>query len=479
MTHTPMKKILLILVIFLSIGIFGAYYWFHGITNKIFIPHAKFASATVNSIQEHLAEKTPFTIALLGYGGGNHDGAYLTDSIMVVHIDPKTQKIFLISIPRDIWIKIPTDGKSGSYWKINAAYSLGLDDINYPNKQAQFKGADGGGKLAEYTIGQVIGLPIDYFVGMDFSGFKHTIDTLGGVDVTVETAFTDPQYPIDGKEDDSCKHTDDDIKAFTATDSAEQDLPAFFPCRYLNLHFNAGLQHMDGETALEYVRSRHSTEDGTDFGRAKRQRNLLVAVKQKIFSAGVIPQIIPFMTSLGDDFKTDLSLDDVRVLLQNASSLNKYSIETLALTDQNYLMDTQSSNGQDILAPKDGLDNWTSVHTYLSDTFSGKPQPVAALVQVENGTTVAGLAGIATNRLKAENITTLDPINDQNQNVKFTTITLLSKNINKADVAIIEKEFGVKEVSYQSASKQTQYNILVILGNDYYVKEGKKVNTEP
>src|SRR5438270_12435011 len=116
-----MKKIILpLLAIVILIGI-ATYLWFHSITNKIFIPHTKVASAALNSIQEALDNKTPINLILLGYGGGNHDGAYLTDSIIAVHIDPKSQKVFLVSIPRDTWVKIPTDGNDGSYSKINAA----------------------------------------------------------------------------------------------------------------------------------------------------------------------------------------------------------------------------------------------------------------------------------------------------------------------------------------------------------------------
>lgn len=471
-----MKKALLFLTVIAVIGIASAYMWFHSVTTKIFIPHAKTASVNTNSLQAHFAQKTPFNLVLLGYGGGNHDGAYLTDSIMVVHIDPKTQKVFLVSIPRDIWVTIPTDGKAGSHWKINAAYAFGLDDTTYPNKQDQFKGPDGGGRLAEYVIGKVTGLPIDYFVGMDFSGFKTTIDTLGGVDVTVETAFTDPQYPIDGKEDESCGHTDAEIQTFTATDSAEQDLPTFFPCRYENLQFVAGPQHMDGTTALSYVRSRHSLQDGTDFGRAKRQRNLLVAVKQKIFSAGFIPKIVPFMTSLGDDFRTDFSMGDVTLLLQNATGLDKYQIQTLALTDQNYLKEAISSNGQDVLMPKDGEDNWTDIHNYLSDTFSGKPQPVKALVQVENGTSIPGLAGLAVNRLKNDNIQVLNPADALTQNFLKTTVTVYDKNISSTDLTALKKEFG-PNITF-STVKPTGYNVLVIVGQDYNTMGDKKVTNQ-
>ena len=452
----------------------GFYLWFHGITKKIFIPHGQTA-VQINSIQEHLATKTPITIVLLGYGGGTHDGAYLTDSMLAIHIDPKQQKITLISVPRDLWVKIPTDGPTSSYWKINAAYEIGLDDVSYPNKQSQFKGQDGGGHLAEYMVSEVVGFPVDYFVGMDFSGFKHTIDTLSGVDITVETAFTDTQYPIDGKEADLCGHQPSEIPLLDAQ-AASTSPELVYPCRYENLHFDSGLQHMDGERALSYVRSRHSLQDGTDFGRAKRQRNLLIAVKQKILSPTFIPQIIPFITSLGDDFKTDLSSGDIETLLSNVASLNKYTIDTLSIQD--YLADANSNDGQAILQPKDGLDNWTSIHTYITDTISGKPQQTSALVRVENGTSIPGLAGLAVNRLKNENIKTLDPKNYDSQTYQQTTITVYDKNISQADLDTIKKEFGTNILTYDS-SKQSEYNVLVIVGNDYNEKEGKKILNEP
>lgn len=369
-----MKKILVTVLSLFFITIVISYFWLQSISKKIFIPPAKTAVAVVskNPIQQALDKKTPINILLLGYGGGSHDGAYLTDSIITVHIDPKTQKIFLISIPRDIWVKIPTRGEDGSYSKINAAYQIGLDDINYPEKKEEFTGVGGGGKLTEYAVSRVTGLPINSFVGIDFSGFTKSIDTLGGVDIVVEKAFDDYEYPIEQKETESCGHTETEIASLSAqlaSPSAALTQLDAFPCRYEHLHFDAGNQHMDGATVLKYARSRHSLQDGTDFGRTQRQRNLLVAVKQKIFSVGFIPQIVPFMTSLGDDLRTDLALDDVRVLVQNASLLNKYQIISLALTGDNYLQDAVSSDGQSILESKDGLDDWTSVHTWLTDEF--------------------------------------------------------------------------------------------------------------
>ena len=463
-----MKKLVLFFLLFCILSASVGYLWYRRVSNKIFVKSGT-QKAAVNlptTLKGYFDTKTPFTVLVAGYGGGTHDGAYLTDTMIVVHVDPKTQKIFLISIPRDIWIKIPTDGTNGKYWKLNAAYTLGLDNTQFPNKLPEFKGTDGGGRLAEYAVGQVTGLTIPYFVGLDFSGFTHTIDTLGGVDINVNPAFTDPEYPIEGKEADLCGHTPEEIPALdaqVATTAAE----LVYPCRYETLHFDKGLQHMDGATALKYVRSRHSMEDGTDFGRAQRQRKLILAVKQKVFSIGFASRVIPFISSLGDDFRTDLTPDDVKTILEHATELNGYSVDTMALTDQNYLTDTFSADNQSILASIDGLDRWDSVHTWLANTFAGLPVPVLPVVRVLNGTKTPGLAQYATDQLSAMYVQTRAPGSVTDHATPKTTITVYTPNVPSDALSALMKTFHVTSVNMAQSGTPSAYNIEVVLGTDY------------
>lgn len=465
------KAIIFVLVVVVSCIVAG-YIWFNRVADKIFIAHTKTGTQQESdtTIEDHLAHKTPFTVLFLGYGGGSHDGTYLTDSIIAVHVDPKTQKVFLISIPRDTWVKIPTTQTESVHAKINAAYSIGLNDKGYPDKKAEFSGEAGGGKLAEYVVSQVVEFPIQYFVSIDFSGFTSTIDTLGGVDITVERAFDDYQYPIAGKEVDPCGLLESDIATFSAAIATKSatELEAF-PCRFEHLHFDSGKQYMNGATALKYTRSRYSAQDGNDFGRAQRQRNLLVAVKEKVISIGFIPKIIPFMSSLGDDVRTDLTPDDSKTIIENASSLSKYQVISLALTDQNYLKESVSSSGQSILSSRNGMDNWKNVHTWLANEFSGKPQSATALVKVVNGTPTAGLALQATNLLNASNIETVAPATASQSNVTKTTITIYEKTIPKADLDTIKKQIGVNTVTV-APKTQNEYNVLVTIGTDYKSK---------
>lgn len=330
------------------------------------------------------------------------------------------------------------------------------------------RGSDGGGRLAEYMVSQVSGVPVDYFVGVDFTGFTKTIDTLGGVDINVQPGFDDPGYPNEASASANCGHTDDDIKAFTATVSAESDIWAYFSCRYETVHFDSGQQHMDGARALIYVRSRHSTTDGTDFGRAKRQRNLLEAVAQKIFTVGFIPKIIPFMNSLNDDVRTDLAPPDIQALIQHAAEMRAYQIIPLALTDQNYLIDSFTNEGQSVLVPKDGQDTYTNIHKWIADSFAGIQPPLPAVVQVENGTKTPGLAQSVSDKLASLNISTLPPKN-AGISQSVTSIIAYGKNIIPSDIALLKKEFNVSDITYETATS-SGYNVRIVVGENYTSK---------
>ena len=138
----------------------------------------------------------PLTTLLMGYGGGNHEGGLLTDTMMLAVIDPDSQTITLMSLPRDLWVNLPVIGEETHGYKINAAYAIGSDDKGYRYKLPQYTGPAGGGELAKFAVKQATGLQVDKFITLNFSGFQRSIDVLGGVDVNIEKAFTDPVYPI-------------------------------------------------------------------------------------------------------------------------------------------------------------------------------------------------------------------------------------------------------------------------------------------
>jgi anionic cell wall polymer biosynthesis LytR-Cps2A-Psr (LCP) family protein len=137
---------------------------------------------------------------------------------------------------------------------------------------------------------------------IDFSGFKKIIDAVGGIDIEVEKGFVDKEYPISGKENDFCGG---DPK---------------YACRYETVQFERGLQHMDGEKAFKYVRSRHAEgEEGTDFARDKRQQEVILAVKNKILSYPLWKErekIKEIITVVDKMFQTDMSWSEKIILLK-------------------------------------------------------------------------------------------------------------------------------------------------------------------
>jgi LCP family protein required for cell wall assembly len=272
------------------------------------------------SISNKFANGQRVNIALYGYGGDGHDGAYLSDSIMVVSIQPRGDgnkpQIAEISIPRDWFVPIPVGGPQKTYYaRVNEAYSIGQSGL--PISTAASGGDHGGGNLGDATLANMLGVHIDHFIGLDFTAFRSAVDSVGGIDLTVEHTFTDNNYPR-GECDPAAAHPD---------------------CSVETIHFNAGPQHMDGATALIFARSRESSDaqEGTNFARNKRQQLVLTAIKQKVLSIGGLRNLPDLLNSLGDHVKTDLPLGDALALYDLVKNVDTSRIEHVSIDDTNFI----------------------------------------------------------------------------------------------------------------------------------------------
>lgn len=301
-------------------------------------------------------------ILILGIGGGTHDGPDLTDTIIYASLDQKANKITLVSIPRDLWIP---DLQA----KINTAYADGETD-------GQHKGLI----LAKAAIGKVIGQPVDYGFRIDFGGFVKAIDEVGGVDVTVADTLDDYNYPIEGKEDDPCGLSSAEIQSFTATDSAEADIMAKFSCRYKHLHFDKGLQHMDGTTALEFVRSRHGVgSEGTDFARSRRQHLVIEAFRSKLLSLQILlnpGKIINLYNILKDSVDTDIQQEEIALFIQLAQKMQHATITSTVIDFGDYQQGragllvnppiSSNYNYASVLLPRIGDGNFSEIQAFVA-----------------------------------------------------------------------------------------------------------------
>ncbi len=247
----------------------------------------------------------------------NADGShtYLAQTDIVVTIDPATKSVGMLSIPRDFYINVPNNGMH----KLDEAYALG--------GPASGNGAysPGGVALSRLTIEQDFGIPINYYAWIGLDGFVKVIDTVGGVDVDVTHPITDDNYP------DDVGNNTNDIYA------------------YERLYIPPGPQHLDGITALEYVRSRHADLVG-DFGRSARQQQVLSALKTKLNNPDIVGKLPSIANDLNGYVKTDMGLTDVFKLMNFARSLDPNKINKVIL-DPPYSSSVNLPGGESVVNP--------------------------------------------------------------------------------------------------------------------------------
>jgi LCP family protein required for cell wall assembly len=247
---------------------------------------------------------------------------YRTDTIVVATVDPGQGTAGLLSIPRDLQVPIPTYGQD----RINTANVYGYL-YDYPG---------GGPALLRATVEANFGIPIDGYVMIDFQAFARIVDALGGIDVDVPRALDDDRYP----------------------DPRPGD-----PYAYTTLHFDAGRQHMDGARALAYARSRMST---SDFDRARRQQEILLALRRKALSPGGVPRWPALAAALVDSAKTDLSPGQMAGLALLAVRVDPAQVRQVVL-EPPLVTGYRRADGAAVERP-----NWDRIEPVIRELFGGQ-----------------------------------------------------------------------------------------------------------
>ena len=375
-----------------------------------------------------------------GHGGGN-----LTDSIMIVSIDTKTNSAFMMSIPRDLWVNIPGNG----YAKINAANAYGeAEHFNQSGYPA------GGMGLLEKVIEQNFQIPINYYALVDYTAFRDGVNAIGGIDITVASK---------------------DVRGIYDPNIAKADNG---PLRLKN-----GLVHLDGQTALNLARARNDpTPSGQlgyglpngDFDRAANQRLMLISLKNKIISGGTLANPVKLgqlLDALGNNVHSDFQTNELRRLYDIGKSINTASIQSLSLNDpahgvvliQNYT----TSDGQAALVPAAGVTNFSQIRAYFKKLSSDDPvTKESAKVVVLNGSSVDGLAKKQMDALVAKN---LDVTAIGNASQPYTTTAIIdnSKGLKPASKKLLSSLFGSAITT--NAALTTAYpdaDFIILLGAD-------------
>ena len=302
-------------------------------------------------------------ILVMGRGGEGHEGADLTDTIILISINPIDKEAGLVSIPRDLYVSVRDQGSM----KINQVFYTGkmsvLNRYSSPSDDIRKQANEAGYSLMEDTVESVLGIPVHYHVMVDFKGFEKAINTVGGVDIDAPSKLQE-QMLIYGQ-------------------------PYF-------LDVKKGWQHMDGFKALAYSRSRYTSARG-DFDRSERQRRLIVALKEKVFSLGTFSnpvKISQLLDNFGSHVQTNFSIQDLSRLYEISPEIGGDRFTSIGLVDPPHdFLTTADIDGLSVVVPKAGLNNYSKIHYYIRNTLKDSLIKMEnANVMILNGTRIPGLA---------------------------------------------------------------------------------------
>lgn len=316
-------------------------------------------------------------LLLLGKGGPGHEAPDLTDTILIASIDPVNKNASILSIPRDFWVK--TDrGQS----KINAVYANAKSFVlnnNKKSKETSTRAEQAGMAAIESTVEEAMGIPIHYYAMVDFVAFQKAINTVGGINI-----YVDPN---------------------NSGGIVKERLWDELTRKTYTLDVKAGQNTFDGQRALMYARSRHASARG-DFDRAERQRAIIIALKDKVLSAGTYSnpvKINELLNDFGDHVQSNLSSGELKRMYDISKSIPSSKINSVGLADppNNYVI-TDNINGQSIVRPRSALFDYTEIQSYVRNTLKdGYIQNENASIAVYNGSGVTGLAAVKATELKS------------------------------------------------------------------------------
>ncbi|MFA5004468.1 MAG: LCP family protein [Candidatus Saccharimonadales bacterium] len=359
-----------------------------------------------------------------------HNGAELTDSIMILSLDTRTHSALMLSVPRDLWVNIPGNGHA----KINAAYP------------------EGGMNLLQKTIEQNLDIPINYQVLVNYTAFKDLVNAVGGITIKIQSP--DPR----GIYDPSLDYTTRNCCALA---------------KYPNGNVN-----LNGKQALNLARARGDAYGSygfpqADFDRTQHQRQMLLAVKDKASNTSVIAnplKVSKLVDAAGNNVRTNLSLSEIQALYYYTKDLNDGSIQSSninTLDGKPMLASYMSPNGQSALIPAAGIDDFSDIQAQIKKLFSSDPVVrESANVVVLNATNTVGLATKQGNILSAKGMI-ISQVADASANQAATSMIDNSGGKKPSTLAALKSLYKGTIVTNPTLSQTYPgADFIILLGND-------------
>ena len=437
------RSILSVLAIFILIGGFLGYKFWKNST-QIFGGGGIFGFFDSTKLRGEDQGRVNILIAGNSEDDPGHAGASLTDSIMLVSLDTANNTGFMMSIPRDLWVSYGVKNCAvGLQGKINAAYVCGeqikFHESGYP---------DGGMGLLEKIVERDFGVDINYYAKINYRAFKDAVNAVGGIDLTIKT--NDPRGLYDGN--------------IAKVDGGP-------------LKLSNGVNHLNGQTALNLARARCDAScygyTSGDFDRTNYQRQMLLALKDKALSVGVLSnptKISSLLDAAGNNVKTDFKTNEARRLYDILKNINNHSIKSIGLADSDVkLVQTATVNGTSLVRPVVGMSDFSQIKSFMKKLTSNDPVVKEdATAVVLNGSGTSGLAQRKANILTSKGLN-IKAVANASKERPSTVVVMLNGSQKTATKAYLEQTFKTTittDTATFTEAKNYQVDFVIILGQN-------------
>jgi len=365
------------------------------------------------------------TINFILLGADTRSGtSFRTDTMVVAIVRPSSAEVSLISLPRDLWVNIPTVGMQ----RLNTAYEYG-EIYHYPG---------GGAALLKDAIQYNLGIPIDHTAMVDFDGFRQVVNTIGGVDVPVSCPYTDWHLISPGLDPEN----EYNWQLFTV---------------------GPGVVKMDGDLALWYARSR---KQSNDFDRGRRQQEVLRALYSQALRTNLITQLPALYSQVSSAFTTDLSFTDLLSLAPISLHLSNADIRSYYINEKDGTVTSWiTPEGAYVLIPNDA-----AIAALVQEAMAPhpkQPQQAAIKVEVRNASPYDGWDALAAQRLNYAGFeSSLAPADHRDQ--ATTYLYDLTSVQDRSITSRILAAMGLPDTNLISApNPNSSAPYILLLGSDY------------
>lgn len=368
-------------------------------------------------------------------------GSLLTDSMMVLSVNQEKKDAFMVSIPRDLWVKLDEPCSVGWQEKINSVYQCGSDFGENPAA---------GAAALQKKVGEVLGLDIQYYGQIDYSVVTRAVDAVGGVDVTIESNPAGVGI-LDRNFDWKCN----------------------YQCYYVK-YKDGETVHLDGERAMMLSRARNAQGGyglaAGNFDREKNQQKILKAVREKALSLGTltnVKKVTELLDAMGSNLKTNVDKSEVQTIMSLASEIHTEAITSLSLNDEKSMLVVNGRVGAaSVVLPVAGMFEYSQIQAFIAKASSMDPAAKeGAAIDVLNGSGVLGIAQKEADWLEDKGLTIGEVGNSPEGSYAATLVYQRTARMG-ATRAKLETLYGVKVITEIPASLGGEADFIIVIGEN-------------